>query len=188
MLEAGHLILSDVLVERIDHGIDGPIGATMTVSGAIRSFRPVRRHDSLIFTVDEGGGECEVLLRLVRVDLASIEIRVHRHDLRLNYLLDLMGYFLKAILLVRHLVSQVSDFIPVVWSNDEERVDDCVMISEPIDELGPVILLLLELCGCFERLAQARCVLTDWRRKGMRANGLSGDGALQIAAIDLLRA
>ena len=47
----------------------------------------------------------------------------------------------------------MSDFLPIIRSNDEERVHNRIMIGEPVDELLPLILLSFLLGSGFERLS-----------------------------------
>ena len=72
----------------------------------------------------------------------------------------------------------MSDFLPIIRSNDEERVHNRIMIGEPVDELRPLILLSFLLGSGFERLSKALCLLSNRCGLCMRADGLYGDGTL----------
>ena len=83
MLECGHPIVAQVLVEGVDHGVDRLLGATVTVRSLMMRFRPV---DSLytFVTIGEGTNRGEVFLGLIRIDLLSIKLGVLRENLWLN--------------------------------------------------------------------------------------------------------
>lgn len=84
--------------------------------------------------------QSEVLLRLVRLYCISIEVGIHRDNLRLNHVLD---FFADLIDVVRGDFSRLLSYLfPVVWSKNEESVDDGVMVAKPLLKLGAAIVLV----------------------------------------------
>ena len=94
LFERGHPIVAQVLIEGVDHCVDRLLAAPVAVGRLVVQLGPCRRLFALV-AIREGADSCEVLLRLICVDLLPIELGVLRNDFRLDdiaiFLIDLLS-------------------------------------------------------------------------------------------------
>ena len=94
MLKGCHTIIVDVLVERVEHGVDRLLRATVAVCGLMMRIGTLDVFHALI-TFRKCIRQSEVLLGFICVDLLSVEVGVLADDLRLEELIIFFVDFVK---------------------------------------------------------------------------------------------
>ena len=135
LLERGHSIVAQVLIEGVDHCVDRLLATPVAVGRLMVRLGPCRRLFALV-AIREGADSCEVLLRLICVDLLAIELGVLRDDFRLDdisiFFIDLFSDFWDRCWC--QIFGHIGKLFLIAWAKYEQSVNYSVLCLDPIDE------------------------------------------------------